>query len=237
MGEWKGMLKGTKDLHKPCSVLNPKAEGGPMGQARRRGGENGAARGRPTARVWSGGGFAGTWLRRRIVRVGWGVRPRDGAEQCVTGVVERVGGIKVTDGVGDGVELAEGDAGLEEALGVVEGLELVVRGHHVVVPVAALLATNRTVRFGGVDQWTDRAPPAGGRLAADMDRYRFPTRDLTHTVIHRGCKSQPTGAAGGGASRGAGRQRERIGAARVLQAHAPVPKDADVDESQVECSG
>ena len=48
----------------------------------------------------------------------------DGAEQCVAGIVERVGGVEVADGVGEGIELVEGDAGFEEALGVVERLEL-----------------------------------------------------------------------------------------------------------------
>ena len=55
-------------------------------------------------------GEAGWW----IVRVGVEGQGRsapdapDGAEQGVAGVVERVGGLKVTDGVGDGVELVEG---------------------------------------------------------------------------------------------------------------------------------
>ena len=63
-----------------------------------------------------------------------------------------------------------------------------------------------------------------------MGRYRFPTRDLTHTVIHRGCQSQPTAAAGSASS-----PRRRT-AARAIQAHAPAPRDVDVGKSHVEGS-
>ena len=77
---------------------------------------------------WPQGGHRPEGAGRWIVGVGGSGRVApsapDGAEQDVAGVVERVGGVEVADGVGDGVELVEGDAGFEEAFGVVEGLEL-----------------------------------------------------------------------------------------------------------------
>ena len=81
----------------------------------------------PGGGLW-GGGVEGQAASRQVRPM---VRNR-----ASRGVVERVGGVEVADGVGGGVELVEGDAGFEEALGVVEGLELVIGGHHVAVVVA-----------------------------------------------------------------------------------------------------
>ena len=78
-------------------------------------------------------------------------------------------------------------------------------------------------------QWADRAPLATGGSAAD--RSRFPIRDLTPDVAQRGCKPRPTAAAGSYSEprrracprESGGRQRERVGAWRVIQADVPAP--------------
>ena len=117
------MLKDTKDLRKPRAVPERSParvlRQGRWGQARRWGGESAVATEGATARKGPGGGLWGWEGSGRVAP-----SAPDGAEQGVAGVVERVGGVEVADGVGGGVELVEGDAGFEEALGVVEGLEL-----------------------------------------------------------------------------------------------------------------
>ena len=48
----------------------------------------------------------------------------DGSEQFVAGGIDCAGGVEVALGIGDGIELLEGDAGFEERRGILDAIEV-----------------------------------------------------------------------------------------------------------------
>ena len=59
----------------------------------------------------------------------------DGTEQFAPGLVKALGSVIIGDGVGDFIQLFEGDAGLEVLRGVGKRFEPVIGRHHVIVAV------------------------------------------------------------------------------------------------------
>ena len=54
----------------------------------------------------------------------------DGSEQFVAGGIDCAGGVEVALGIGDGIELLEGEAGFEERRGIGKGFELLAPQFH-----------------------------------------------------------------------------------------------------------
>ena len=73
----------------------------------------------------------------------------DGSEQFVAGGIDCAGGVEVALGIGDGIELLEGDAGFEERRGIGKGFELLIGGGDVLVAVAFFDFPFVVALFGG----------------------------------------------------------------------------------------
>ena len=79
---------------------------------------------------WAGGPLearGGCWeallCARGALRGGVCRLVADGSEQFVAGGIDCAGGVEVALGIGDGIEMLEGDAGFEERRGIGKGFD------------------------------------------------------------------------------------------------------------------
>ena len=92
----------------------------------------------------------------------------DVTEQFGASLVEEASGLIVADGVGDVIELSEGDAGFEVGFGIREGLELLVWGHHLFVAIAFTKAALVIDFLGGKEAWSMEVEVRGEDVLSEV---------------------------------------------------------------------
>ena len=83
---------------------------------------------------------------------GWSSGLAGGIEKACPCLVEASGGLIIRPGVGDLIQLPDGDGGLEVLAGLGQGFALLIPGHHVLVAVAFTQASLVIDFLGGQDR-------------------------------------------------------------------------------------